>query len=105
MIAVLFLDAPAVEREGNETDFPPFMFCLNTAAQSQTGLFVLTNDLSLSPSSGGIPFILTGELFEQSYRPAAFMIAGIVNWLSNFAVGLLFPFIQVSLPPSLYVHV
>ncbi|XP_027859676.1 solute carrier family 2, facilitated glucose transporter member 9 isoform X3 [Xiphophorus couchianus] len=44
---------------------------------------------------GGIPFILTGELFEQSYRPAAFMIAGTVNWLSNFAVGLLFPFIQV----------
>ncbi|RXM98840.1 Solute carrier family 2, facilitated glucose transporter member 9 [Acipenser ruthenus] len=43
---------------------------------------------------GGIPFILTGELFEQSYRPAAFMIVGIVNWLSNFAVGLLFPFIQ-----------
>lgn len=24
------------------------------------------------------------------------MIAGTVNWLSNFAVGLLFPFIQVS---------
>uniref|UniRef100_A0A3Q1ASG2 Solute carrier family 2, facilitated glucose transporter member 5 n=1 Tax=Amphiprion ocellaris TaxID=80972 RepID=A0A3Q1ASG2_AMPOC len=42
----------------------------------------------------GIPFILTGELFEQSYRPAAFMIAGTVNWLSNFTVGLLFPFIQ-----------
>ncbi len=45
--------------------------------------------------SGGVPFVLTGELFEQSYRPAAFMIAGTVNWLSNFAVGLLFPFIQV----------
>ena len=51
-------------------------------------------DLPLLP--GGIPFVLTGELFEQSYRPAAFMIAGLVNWLSNFAVGLLFPFIQVS---------
>ncbi|CAL8354669.1 solute carrier family 2, facilitated glucose transporter member 9 isoform X1 [Gadus morhua] len=46
---------------------------------------------------GGIPFVLTGELFEQSYRPAAFMIAGLVNWLSNFAVGLLFPFIQAAL--------
>ncbi|XP_078804149.1 solute carrier family 2, facilitated glucose transporter member 9 isoform X3 [Oryzias latipes] len=45
---------------------------------------------------GGIPFVLTGELFEQPYRPAAFMIAGTVNWLSNFAVGLLFPFIQVT---------
>uniref|UniRef100_A0A8B9PA32 Solute carrier family 2, facilitated glucose transporter member 5 n=1 Tax=Apteryx owenii TaxID=8824 RepID=A0A8B9PA32_APTOW len=44
---------------------------------------------------GGIPFVLTGEFFQQSQRPAAFMIAGTVNWLSNFAVGLLFPFIQV----------
>ncbi|XP_061543409.1 solute carrier family 2, facilitated glucose transporter member 9 [Phycodurus eques] len=52
---------------------------------------------SFCSGPGGIPFILTGELFEQSYRPAAFMIAGIVNWLSNFAVGLFFPFIQESL--------
>ncbi|XP_076192062.1 solute carrier family 2, facilitated glucose transporter member 9 isoform X2 [Aptenodytes patagonicus] len=46
---------------------------------------------------GGIPFVLTGEFFQQSQRPAAFMIAGTVNWLSNFAVGLLFPFIQGGL--------
>ncbi|XP_077582395.1 solute carrier family 2, facilitated glucose transporter member 9 [Stigmatopora nigra] len=52
---------------------------------------------SFCSGPGGIPFILTGELFEQSYRSSAFMIAGIVNWLSNFAVGLLFPFIQESL--------
>ncbi|XP_055017012.1 solute carrier family 2, facilitated glucose transporter member 9 [Boleophthalmus pectinirostris] len=52
---------------------------------------------SFCSGPGGIPFILTGELFEQSFRPAAFMIAGIVNWLSNFTVGLLFPFIQVGL--------
>ncbi|MCJ8739576.1 hypothetical protein PDJAM_G00048770 [Pangasius djambal] len=47
--------------------------------------------------TGGIPFILTGELFEQTYRPAAFLVAGIVNWLANFIVGLIFPFIQESL--------
>ncbi|OXB66886.1 hypothetical protein ASZ78_013547 [Callipepla squamata] len=46
---------------------------------------------------GGIPFVLTGEFFQQSQRPAAFMVAGTVNWLSNFAVGLLFPFIQSGL--------
>lgn len=48
-----------------------------------------------SATTGGIPFILTGEFFQQPQRPAAFIIAGTVNWLSNFAVGLLFPFIQV----------
>ncbi|XP_040015325.1 solute carrier family 2, facilitated glucose transporter member 9 isoform X2 [Xiphias gladius] len=52
---------------------------------------------SFCSGPGGIPFVLTGELFEQSYRPAAFMIAGTVNWLSNCAVGLLFPFIQETL--------
>ncbi|XP_054640099.1 solute carrier family 2, facilitated glucose transporter member 9 [Dunckerocampus dactyliophorus] len=52
---------------------------------------------SFCSGPGGIPFVLTGELFEQAYRPAAFMIAGTVNWLSNFAVGLLFPFIQETL--------
>uniref|UniRef100_A0A8C9YI23 Solute carrier family 2, facilitated glucose transporter member 5 n=1 Tax=Sander lucioperca TaxID=283035 RepID=A0A8C9YI23_SANLU len=53
--------------------------------------------LTSSQTHCGIPFVLTGELFEQSFRPAAFMIAGTVNWLSNFAVGLLFPFIQETL--------
>lgn len=52
---------------------------------------------SFCSGPGGIPFVLTGELFEQTNRPAAFMIAGTVNWLSNFAVGLLFPFIQEAL--------
>ncbi|XP_073093944.1 solute carrier family 2, facilitated glucose transporter member 9 isoform X5 [Manis javanica] len=52
---------------------------------------------SFCSGPGGIPFILTGEFFQQSQRPAAFIVAGSVNWLSNFAVGLLFPFIQRSL--------
>ncbi|KAF7248305.1 Solute carrier family 2, facilitated glucose transporter member 9 [Varanus komodoensis] len=52
---------------------------------------------SFCTGPGGIPFVLTGEIFPQSQRPAAFMIAGIINWLSNFAVGLLFPFIQKAL--------
>nr|DBA29313.1 TPA: hypothetical protein GDO54_009549 [Pyxicephalus adspersus] len=46
---------------------------------------------------GGIPFVLVGEFFQQSQRPAAFMIAGTVNWLCNFAVGLLFPLIRDGL--------
>ncbi|XP_073430579.1 solute carrier family 2, facilitated glucose transporter member 9 isoform X2 [Dendrobates tinctorius] len=46
---------------------------------------------------GGIPFVLVAEIFQQSQRPAAFMIAGSVNWICNFAVGLLFPLIQDGL--------
>ncbi|KAM6150450.1 solute carrier family 2, facilitated glucose transporter member 9 [Erethizon dorsatum] len=58
---------------------------------------VLAVIASFCSGPGGIPFILTGELFQQSQRPAAFIIAGTVNWLSNFIVGLLFPFIQKNL--------
>ncbi|XP_055500593.1 solute carrier family 2, facilitated glucose transporter member 9 isoform X1 [Leucoraja erinacea] len=46
---------------------------------------------------GGIPFVLTSEMFDQSCRSSAFMIGGTVMWLSNFLVGLLFPFIQTGL--------
>ncbi|XP_060044451.1 solute carrier family 2, facilitated glucose transporter member 9 [Erinaceus europaeus] len=52
---------------------------------------------SFCSGPGGIPFILPGEFFQQAQRPAAFLVAGSVNWLSNFAVGLLFPFIQRGL--------
>uniref|UniRef100_A0A8C8RZ00 Solute carrier family 2, facilitated glucose transporter member 5 n=1 Tax=Pelusios castaneus TaxID=367368 RepID=A0A8C8RZ00_9SAUR len=58
---------------------------------------ILATIASFCIGPGGIPFILTGELFQQTQRPAAFMIAGTVNWLSNFSVGLLFPFIQAGL--------
>ncbi|XP_069030808.1 solute carrier family 2 member 15a [Embiotoca jacksoni] len=44
----------------------------------------------------GIPFLITAELFKQSHRPAAYIIGGSLNWLSNFTVGFLFPFLQMS---------
>ncbi|KAG8435379.1 hypothetical protein GDO86_013364 [Hymenochirus boettgeri] len=43
----------------------------------------------------GLPFILTGELFTQSHRPAAYIVGGTLNWLSNFTVGFVFPFLQM----------
>nr|XP_006128243.1 solute carrier family 2, facilitated glucose transporter member 9 isoform X1 [Pelodiscus sinensis] len=58
---------------------------------------ILATIASFCIGPGGIPFVLTGEFFQQSQKPAAFMIAGTVNWLSNFSVGLLFPFIQNGL--------
>ncbi|KAG9262510.1 solute carrier family 2, facilitated glucose transporter member 9-like isoform X1 [Astyanax mexicanus] len=44
----------------------------------------------------GVPFLMTGELFKQSHRPAAFIVGGSLNWLSNFTVGFVFPFLQMS---------
>ncbi|XP_028983045.1 solute carrier family 2 member 15a isoform X2 [Betta splendens] len=44
----------------------------------------------------GVPFLVTAELFKQSQRPAAYIIGGSLNWLSNFTVGFVFPFLQMS---------
>ena len=40
---------------------------------------------------GSIPWMITAELFSQGPRPAAMSIAVLVNWCTNFAVGLGFP--------------
>lgn len=45
--------------------------------------------------AGPIPYVVTTEMFRQSARPAAFMVAGSVHWLSNFTIGLVFPFLTV----------
>ncbi|KAM9344069.1 solute carrier family 2, facilitated glucose transporter member 5-like [Pholidichthys leucotaenia] len=50
---------------------------------------------AIGPSS--IPYVVTTEMFMQSARPAAFMVAGSVHWLSNFTVGLVFPFMERGL--------
>uniref|UniRef100_A0A7N6BH77 Major facilitator superfamily (MFS) profile domain-containing protein n=1 Tax=Anabas testudineus TaxID=64144 RepID=A0A7N6BH77_ANATE len=53
--------------------------------------------LSFGLGPGGVTNILTTELFTQTTRPAAYMIAGSVNWFSFFFIGLVFPFIVIGL--------
>lgn len=45
--------------------------------------------------AAGVPFLITAELFKQSHRPAAYSVAGCLNWLSNFTIGFVFPFLEV----------
>ncbi|XP_074503132.1 solute carrier family 2 member 15a [Sebastes fasciatus] len=51
----------------------------------------------------GVPFLITAELFKQSHRPAAYIVGGSLNWLSNFTVGFVFPFLQMSAGPYCYL--
>ncbi|NWH74880.1 GTR9 protein, partial [Piaya cayana] len=44
----------------------------------------------------GVPFLMTAELFTQSHRPAAYILGGSLNWLCNFTIGFIFPFLQMS---------
>ncbi|XP_078498432.1 solute carrier family 2, facilitated glucose transporter member 5-like isoform X1 [Lissotriton helveticus] len=50
---------------------------------------------AIGPST--IPNVVTTEMFRQSSRSAAFMVSGSVHWLSNFTVGLVFPFMEKGL--------
>uniref|UniRef100_A0A8C0XLU2 Solute carrier family 2, facilitated glucose transporter member 5 n=1 Tax=Castor canadensis TaxID=51338 RepID=A0A8C0XLU2_CASCN len=62
-------------------------------------VYVIGHALGPSP----IPALLITEIFLQSSRPAAFMVGGSVHWLSNFTVGLIFPFIQLGLGPYSFI--
>uniref|UniRef100_A0A8C2UEQ7 Solute carrier family 2, facilitated glucose transporter member 5 n=1 Tax=Coturnix japonica TaxID=93934 RepID=A0A8C2UEQ7_COTJA len=44
----------------------------------------------------GVPFLMTAELFTQSHRSAAYVLGGSLNWLCNFTIGFIFPFLQIS---------
>ena len=47
--------------------------------------------------SGSIPWFMVAEMFLQDARPAAVTVAVIVNWTTNFIVGLSFPLILVTM--------
>lgn len=62
-------------------------------------IYVIGHAIGPSP----IPYVVTTEMFRQSARPAAFMVAGSVHWLSNFTVGLIFPFLESGLGPFSFI--
>uniref|UniRef100_A0A8C6ZAT2 Solute carrier family 2, facilitated glucose transporter member 11-like n=1 Tax=Nothoprocta perdicaria TaxID=30464 RepID=A0A8C6ZAT2_NOTPE len=47
--------------------------------------------------SAGVICPLPTEIFIQSYRPAAYVLTGITNWIQLFFLGLVFPFIVEGL--------
>ncbi|XP_068585111.1 LOW QUALITY PROTEIN: solute carrier family 2, facilitated glucose transporter member 9-like [Cebidichthys violaceus] len=51
----------------------------------------------------GVPFLITAELFKQSHRPAAYTVAGCLNWMSNFTIGFVFPFLETATGPYCYL--
>ncbi|KAM9341923.1 solute carrier family 2, facilitated glucose transporter member 5-like [Pholidichthys leucotaenia] len=55
-------------------------------------VFIYIIGHSIGP--GPLPYLVTTEMFRQSARPSAFMVAGGVHWLSNFIVGFVFPFME-----------
>jgi sugar porter (SP) family MFS transporter len=46
---------------------------------------------------GSIPQFIGAELFKQGPRPPAMSLAGFLNWLCNFLVGISFPSMQTAM--------
>ncbi|XP_038602874.1 solute carrier family 2, facilitated glucose transporter member 1 isoform X1 [Tachyglossus aculeatus] len=52
---------------------------------------------------GPIPWFIVAELFSQGPRPAAFAVAGLSNWSSNFIVGMCFQYIEQLCGPYVFI--
>ncbi|XP_045675826.1 solute carrier family 2, facilitated glucose transporter member 11 isoform X6 [Phyllostomus hastatus] len=59
--------------------------------------------LSFGIGPAGVTGILATELFDQTARPAAYMVCGALMWTMLFLVGLGFPFLMEGLSHFLYV--
>lgn len=53
-------------------------------------------DLRMWCFTAGVTGVLPTEIFNQTARPAAYMIAGSMMWLNLFITGMIFPFLVVS---------
>ncbi|KAL2090971.1 hypothetical protein ACEWY4_013234 [Coilia grayii] len=67
-------------------DLYPWMPYLNIAL-----LFTVICVYGLGPSGGSM--CLPADLFLQVWRPAAFAVGGVINWVSLFAIGMVFPYV------------
>lgn len=45
---------------------------------------------------GPMVYVIVSEIWPQAPRPAAMSISYIVNWSTNFSIGMFFPFLSVS---------
>ncbi|XP_030141633.4 solute carrier family 2, facilitated glucose transporter member 11 [Taeniopygia guttata] len=58
-------------------------------------VFIYIMSFGIGP--GGVVCPLITEIFIQSYRPAAYVFNGVINWIQLFILGLVFPFIVEGL--------
>uniref|UniRef100_A0A665VJ88 Solute carrier family 2, facilitated glucose transporter member 5 n=1 Tax=Echeneis naucrates TaxID=173247 RepID=A0A665VJ88_ECHNA len=55
---------------------------------------IFTYILSFGMGPAGVTGVLPTEIFNQTARPAAYMIAGSMMWLNLFITGMIFPFLS-----------
>uniref|UniRef100_A0A8C6PNA3 Solute carrier family 2, facilitated glucose transporter member 5 n=1 Tax=Nothobranchius furzeri TaxID=105023 RepID=A0A8C6PNA3_NOTFU len=64
---------------------------------------IFTYILSFGMGPAGVTGVLPTEIFNQTARPAAYMVAGSMMWLNLFVVGMIFPFLVSGLREYCFV--
>ncbi|XP_042362748.1 solute carrier family 2, facilitated glucose transporter member 11-like [Plectropomus leopardus] len=64
---------------------------------------IFTYILSFGMGPAGVTGVLPTEIFNQTARPAAYMIAGSMMWLNLFITGMIFPFLVSGLSEYCFV--
>ena len=64
-------------------------------ALGAVNLYVVFFELGLGP----VPWLIVPELFDAKFVALAMSTATQINWVCNFLVGLIYPFMQASLGP------
>uniref|UniRef100_A0A8D3C9M2 Solute carrier family 2, facilitated glucose transporter member 5 n=1 Tax=Scophthalmus maximus TaxID=52904 RepID=A0A8D3C9M2_SCOMX len=64
---------------------------------------IFTYILSFGMGPAGVTGVLPTEIFNQTARPAAYMIAGSMMWLNLFITGMAFPFLVSELSQYCFV--
>ena len=57
-------------------------------------VYILVVFFAIGP--GTVPWIILPEIFSHDARSTATSVVVVINWMSNFAVGLIFPLLAVS---------
>uniref|UniRef100_A0A6Q2ZMX2 Solute carrier family 2, facilitated glucose transporter member 5 n=2 Tax=Esox lucius TaxID=8010 RepID=A0A6Q2ZMX2_ESOLU len=64
---------------------------------------IFTYILSFGMGPAGVTGVLPTEIFSQTARPAAYMIAGSMMWINLFIMGMVFPFLVSELGEFCFV--
>ncbi|XP_065896574.1 solute carrier family 2, facilitated glucose transporter member 1-like [Dysidea avara] len=122
LVTVTIVSVILIERQGRKTlmlyglggmsisfILTTICFCFQEAYYSDSNKLTAPGVLSVCSAllvvfffgigPGSIPWFMVAELFLQDARPAAVTVAVIVNWSTNFVVGLTFQGILDSLYP------
>ncbi|XP_055511213.1 solute carrier family 2, facilitated glucose transporter member 11-like isoform X2 [Leucoraja erinacea] len=64
---------------------------------------VFASILSFGIGPAGVTAVIPSEIFDQTARPAAYMINGSLFWINLILIGMTFPFIVEGLRSFCYV--